>query len=464
MNTRSASPSALADLARHASAMTMQTIPDDVRLQARLCLLDTVGCMLAGTRTQEATLALACESEIPGECSATVVGTPHRRGWRGAMRVNGYLGDVLELNDLIGGHASIGTVAATLALAETLGATGVRTQEAIVRGIEVTTRVYGAVYPSLKRYTDMALVPVGIPSSIGVAAAAACMLDLDGEQTQSAMAIAAALAGWCPAEVIFGSGGTVKPMLFGAQPADTGATAAWYARAGMTGPTEILDSKTGYFSTVSNAGQWDAGAWEGRWALSEPRRKLHACCGYLHAPVDAMRRLIRQSGPTLDESRIEVRVAPYVADVVAKDRLPNSSNDARFHLQFCIALAASGADVILPEHSIDLEQQLQRADVQYAMRRIEVRPDPALTHYHQCEVRVTGANGQATSQAMSAPRGSPQAPLSEDDVIEKFLVLSRPVLGSERARRFADACLALEQVSNARDLIALLTPPIEGKS
>ena len=281
---------ALKLLARQARDMTIASIPAEVAHQARLCLLDSVGCMLAGTRTQEARLVMDCEPALAAEAGATIVGTPHRRDWRGAVRVNGYLGDVLELNDLIGGHASIGVVSATIALAETLGSAGARTVEALVRGIEVTARVYDSVYPSLKRYTDMALVPVGIPSTIGAAAAAACLLELDEDGTHNAMAIAAALAGWCPAEVIFGDGGTVKPMLFGAQPADTGVTAAWYARAGMTGPPAILDGKTGYFATASLEGKFDAEDWQGRWALSEPRRKLHACCGYLHAPVDARSR------------------------------------------------------------------------------------------------------------------------------------------------------------------------------
>ncbi|MCM3563369.1 MmgE/PrpD family protein [Hydrogenophaga intermedia] len=450
---------ALKLLARQARDMTIETIPAEVAHQARLCLLDSVGCMLAGTRTQEAELVMECEPALAAEAGATIVGTPHRRDWRGAVRVNGYLGDVLELNDLIGGHASIGVVSATMALAETLGSPGVRTVEALVRGIEVTARVYDSVYPSLKRYTDMALVPVGIPSTIGAAAAAACLLELDEDKTHHAMAIAAALAGWCPAEVIFGDGGTVKPMLFGAQPADTGVTAAWYARAGMTGPPAILDGKTGYFATASLEGKFDAEAWQARWALAEPRRKLHACCGYLHAPVDAVRQLIGRLGKLQSDGAIEVRVAPYVADVVAKDRPPQSSNDARFHLQFCVALAVCGADVILPEHSIELERQLQREDVRAAMGRIRVRPDATLNHYHHCAVETTDENGQNVSLALTSPRGSPKTPLTDEDVLTKFKVLAEPVIGVERARQFAQACEAIDRMSDTHALFALLQIP-----
>jgi 2-methylcitrate dehydratase PrpD len=446
---------ALRQLARQACAMSGADIPEGVRRQARLCILDTVGCTLAGTRTEEAQLALACEP-ASGDESATVLGTPHRRALRAAMRINAYMGDALELNDLIGGHASIGNVSAALALGETLGASGERVVEAVVRGIEVTTRVYDAVYPTLRRYTEMGLVPVGIPASIGAAAAAAHLLALDEEQTLHALAIAGSLAGWCPAEVIFGKGGSVKPMLFGAQPADVAVTAAHYARAGMTGPVDLLDSKIGYFATASDHGHFDAAAWNNRWALEQPRRKLHACCGYLHAPVDALGKLRQRLGPALQDARIEVRVATYVADVVSKDRLPDSPNDARFHLQYCLALVACGADVILPEHSIALADQLRRADVLAAMERIAVVQDPDLSHYHHCRVEVTDAGGLTTVQALSTPRGSPQEPLSDDDVVRKFEVLAAPVLGRAATARFAAQALALEEVRDVREWIALL--------
>lgn len=450
--------SALQQLVLQARGMSAATLPEPVKRQALLCILDTVGCTLAGTRTEEAQLVLACEPDCGGE-AVTLFGMPHRRALRDAMRINAYLGDVLELNDLIGGHASIGNVSAALALAESLGASGTRVLEAVVRGIEISTRVYDAVYPTLRRYTEMALVPVGMPSSIGAAAAAAHLLDLDEEQTLNALAIAGSLAGWCPAEVIFGNGGTVKPMLFGAQPADAGVTAAFYARAGMTGPPNLLDSKLGYFATASTDGRFDAAAWSGRWALSEPRRKLHACCGYLHAPVDALGKLRQRLGPVaLQQGRIEVRVSPYVADVVSKYRLPNSPNDARFHLQYCLALVACGADVILPEHSIRLAEQSRRADVLEAMDRIAVVQDPALVHYHQCEVRVADAEGRTASQALSTPRGSPQEPLSEQAILLKFHTLAAPVLGRARAERFTAQVLELQAVSDVGECIALLRP------
>jgi 2-methylcitrate dehydratase PrpD len=437
-DTRPAEPALLA-LARQAGALKLRSLPPEVLSQARQCMLDTLGCILAGSQTEEARLVLACESEgAAGARSASVYGTAHSRPLASALRINGYLGDVLELNDLIGGHASIGIVTVALGLAEVGDATWGETLEAMVRGIEVTARVYGAVYPSLKRFSESAMVPVGIPSSIGAAAAAARLSILDTAQTAHAMAIAGALAGWCPAEVVFGDGGTVKPMLFGAQPAMAGLTGADYAGCGMTGPQRLLESPLGYFASVSDKPMLDTGPWTAHWALARPRRKLHACCGYLHAAVDAVAQLHKATDSLHAAHSLRIHVPPYTAEAVAKSQPPRSSNDARFHLQYCVAQAWRGADAIEPDHSIGFARHMENADVRSAMERLEVVPDATLTHYQQCRVVALDRDGgQVRDLRIDAPRGSPERPLSEHEVVGKFRRLAAPVIGPERADRIA---------------------------
>lgn len=447
MTDSSSGRAALDLLAQQASALTLATIPATVLQQARLCVLDTLGCMLAGTATDEARLALACEPAMAGDSTLGIYGTTQRRPLASALRIHGYLGDVLELNDLIGGHASIGNITAALGLAQAAGATQGALLEAVVRGIEVTSRIYQAVYPSLKRFTDCGLVPVGIPSSIGAAAAAARLHGLDEHRTAHAMAIAGALAGWCPAEVIFGDGGSVKPMLFGAQPAVAGVTAAAYAAQGMTGPLRLLESGLGYFNTVSTAPALDSGPWgDDNWALARPRRKLHACCGYLHCAVDAASALRECAGVSAGPGAgtvIDVHVPPYTADAVSKPRAPLSPNDARFHLQYCLALVLCGADVIEPDHSIRFQHHLARDEMRQAMARIRVGPDASLTHYERCRLVARDEQGHVLAEVqLDAPRGAPARPLSEADVIDKFERLAAPVIGAGVARETVSAVMA----------------------
>lgn len=441
--------SAIYRLADFAGALSLDTMPAQIRRQGALSLLDTIGCMIAGSATADAALLLGAERSDGSSGRSTLIGTSVSAPAREAARCNGYFGDIFELNDLTGGHASIGNVAAALALAEEAGAAGPDLLVALIAGIEVTTRIYNALYPTLKAYDECGMVPVGLPSSVGAATVAARLLGLDAGQTRAALAIAAGLAGWCPAEVIFGGQSTLKPMLFGGWPASVGLLAAQYASAGMTGPAGILDSPIGYFAAVSRAPDLtaiDAPAW----ALAHPRRKLHACCGYIHSALDAVLRLREREPEALDTARaIEVKMPPYVMPAVAKLQPPESPNEARFHVRYCVALAASGHGVILPAHSENFADYLARPEVLAAYKKIAMEGEPSLTHYHHAVVRLERADGGEIAESNAAPKGSPGNPMSDDEVIEKFLRLASPVLGASAAQAVR---LAVEDIEKREDL------------
>ncbi|MFZ2157655.1 MAG: hypothetical protein WAV72_16265, partial [Bradyrhizobium sp.] len=241
--------------------------------------------------------------------------------------------------------------------------------------------------------------------------------------------------------------------LFGVQPAEAGVTAALYARNGMTGPRRLLDSKVGYFATASMAGRLERGPEQRTWALAQPRRKLHACCGYIHSAADAAAKVRARLAAPAPQGEWEVHVAPYVADVVGKAAPPTSPNDARFHLQYCLALVLCGHDVILPEHSIELATYLKQPEVLDGMARIRVVSNPELTHYHQSIVIFRGEGGSRTEERLSAPRGSPHEPLSDDDVIGKFLALASPVIGDQAAQEFVEKISRLETAADSRDVL-----------
>lgn len=422
MGRNDVAPSALGELAAFAAALDVDTIPRPVLNQAGLCVLDTVACIVAGAATAEGAAMRAAEEAAGTSGDVAVLGSATRLSAEAAARLHAYWGDIFELNDLIGGHASIGIVPAVLAVAEQLGSGGKDVLVATVAGIEVASRIYDAVYPTLKPYTEAGLVTPGLVNSFGAAAAVARLRGLTVEMTTQAMAIAGAIASWCPAEVIFGSGGTIKPALFGGTPAAAGIRAVTYAEHGITGPAHLLESRLGLFSTLSRADAWDVDSALANWRLQRPRRKLHACCGYIHAAIDGAVALRQQHGAELfDGAHIEIRMPAYVIPAVSKQRPPATANEARFHVQYCVALAISGADVITPEHSTAFAEHLPQVGA--LLPGIEVTEDETLTHYHQCEVLVQRPGEEPVVRQIDGPRGTPQHPMSDDEVRAKAVRL-----------------------------------------
>jgi 2-methylcitrate dehydratase PrpD len=438
--------SLLEALAAFAHGLRLETVPAQVRRQAPACILDTIGCMVAGSATEDAATLLRAEQATSGPGCAPLFGFAATLPAAAAARVNGYAGDVFELNDLIGGHASIGTVSAALAISAERGNSGAELLRAVIAGVEITTRVHGAFYPRMKPYTEVGMAPVGIPNSIGAAAAAALLLGLEREGVAAAMAISASLAGWCPAEVIFGDGGTVKPMLFGAWPAATAIAAAGYAAAGMTGPLQLLEGERGFYRTAASGHDPVKVTEPGRWHLENPRRKQHACCGYIHAVLDMVVGLRREHGAAaLRDATIHVRMPAYIIPAVSKDRPPATANEARFHTQYCVALAAAGADVITPGHSIEIAHHLARPEMPALMETVRVELEPAFRHYEECAVRVERRDGPPLEVAGRPAKGSPANPLTPEDVVAKFAGLVAGRMAGSAIHPYAERVLAIEQ-------------------
>jgi 2-methylcitrate dehydratase PrpD len=436
----------LDSLVEFVAALDLGRTPELVRRQAGLCVLDTLGCILAGAGTPEGVTVLEAERAGGGDGPrARIIGHALSLSAEAAARVHGYWGDIFELNDLIGGHASIGNVSAALALIDIRLVSGAQLLKAVIAGIEITSRIYTSAYSTLKPYTDVGMVTVGTASAFGAAAVAAQLQGLTRDQTREALAIAGALANWCPAEVIFGDGGTIKPMMFGALPAVAGLRAVHYARHGLSGPSRLLESPIGLLSTLSRSHVPEVLSDDDHWFLAAPRRKLHASCGYTHAAIDLVVKLRQQVGAeTLAGCTLQIGMPAYVIPAVSKQSLPRTANDARFHVEYCVALAACGADVILPMHSLELAQQLRRPELRNLLERIKIVADPHLSHYHQCRLSVL-KDGEVLWQTFSdAPRGSPKNPLADIEVIEKFVRLTRHRMAESASKQYAARFLDLQ--------------------
>ncbi len=451
-----AAPKTLTDhIAAFAASVTPESVPPRVAWQAKLCLLDTIGCMVAGSTEEDALRLLAAERLGDPGGGARVVGQSETMSPEAAARINGYMGDLFELNDLIGGHASIATVSAALAVADEEKPDGRTFLSACIAGIESTTRIHFAYYEHMKPYTEMAITPPAIPNAMGSAAAAAIVSGGDSDAIRNAMAMGLTLATWGPAELTFGDGGTVKPMLHGSMPASEGVTAARYAMGGLTGPRTLLESDIGLYATIGRQiKRWAIEA-PTFWHLDEPRRKLHAACGYTHTAIDLMGQLYRQIGPERLASAREIRIfAPaYIMPAVVKTAPPTNPNNARFHINYCAALAATGVDVILPEHSLEFEGHFT-AEVASVMERIRVVLDEAFVHYSECRIEVEGADGAVLTVSGNAPRGAPDNPLGEDGVKAKFASLVGDRMSAAQREAYFARIMAIESETSVDWLLA----------
>ena len=116
-------------LAEFATTLTLDDVPGDVAHQAKLHLLDTLGCGLAAHATGTAGEGRTAMAELGGETQATVIGLDARLPAPNAAFANAMLCHGLDFDDTHSdsvSHVSTVTCPSSLAVGEAHGLGGAR--------------------------------------------------------------------------------------------------------------------------------------------------------------------------------------------------------------------------------------------------------------------------------------------------------------------------------------------------
>ena len=170
-------------LATRIAAVSYDSLPDEARHWAKVAIMDTVGCILAGAHEPCARIAgqVAALGGASGPC--VVFGTEHRVGPMDAAAINGTASHALDYDDCsdtLGGHPSAPILPGLFALAETRGANGREFIAAYIAGWETETRIARGV--NFHHY-EKGWHPTATLGVFGAAAACARLLELPVEKT-----------------------------------------------------------------------------------------------------------------------------------------------------------------------------------------------------------------------------------------------------------------------------------------
>src|SRR5450432_2815755 len=178
-------------LAEQARALRLDDIPAPIRAWARQCVLDTIGCGIAGASDELTTILLAEMQEQGGTEAATILGHQARLPVTSAAIVNGAAAHALDFDDVnlaMPGHPSVAILPALFALAEQRGSSGADVLTAFVAGYELQCRIGGTIAPG--HYDGLGFHATATVGSFGSAAACAHLLRLDAEKFATALGIA----------------------------------------------------------------------------------------------------------------------------------------------------------------------------------------------------------------------------------------------------------------------------------
>jgi 2-methylcitrate dehydratase PrpD len=438
--------------AEWAAAVDAHDLGADVRHAIARHVLDGVGNAIAGYHAGSVAAAVTVATAFHEPAEATIVGDGRLVPAAAAALANGTLMHALDFDDthtaaLV--HPTAVIVPAVLAVAQRVGATGDDVIAAAAIGFEAIIRLGASVHHGFHAQGFHATSVCGAPAA---ALASAWLSGSDVPGAVNAMGIATSQSSGL---LEFLHSDATTKQLHAGWAAHAGIMAADLAAAGATGPDSGLDGEYGLIRAFTReAGSDVSGDLGRRWELLGTTIKPYPACQLSHAALDALASV--RTGFAVEEvEHIAVDVpsasVPIVCEPVHRKLAPATPYEAKFSMQWC--LAALLIDGELTAASFD-DDGVARADIRQLAARVEYRPyDPdGPPADAPGRVRVKLRNGQTVAGSVRRSRGGPDQPMTDEDLIEKFVANC----GTPAATRVAHELLRLEEVRDMDSLLDLV--------
>lgn len=426
-------------LAAYAAGLRYEHLPADIVGTAKTRLIDAVACAIYGTGFpwSRAIAGVIGASGASGACS--VPGFERRLDPRQAALALGAFAHAFELDSLrkpgAGAHPGATVALPAFAMAQAQAASGRDLIAAIVAGCEVSFRVGAATLHTPELHGFHA---PGIVGPFGAAVASGCLLALSPDRLAFALGIAGSCTGGLLAFARSGQGGTVKRLHLG-RAAESGVLAALLAARGYDGPRTILEGEFGVLqSFCSRADPALLTAKLG--AFFETSRlctKPYACHVTAQAPIELLRNLMATHDFAAgDIAGIEVAASAKVASHHGEQR-PADLMLGQYSVPFSLAVAG-WRDPADPSAFAD--DPIHDPGILDLAARIRVVPGDA---GWGAGLTIALHDARKLAGNIASFRGSPETPMSLDEVAAKFRRLTRH---RPRMDALVDALLDIENV------------------
>lgn len=444
-------------IARYIAGTSYEDLPSEAIQVGKKLVLDTLGVALAGSSQPGSRILTQLVQEEDAKAEAGVIAAGFKTLAPQAAWVNGTIAHALDYDDWcipFGGHPTVAILPAVLALGEKHAASGKDVLLSYIVGFEAAAKVG----PVCLRHYMIGWHMTGTMGTIGAAGAAAKLLNLDVEETQTALGIAASLASGLKQNI-----GTMTKPLHAGNAARNGVVAAMLAQKGFSADKAILESPQGYCKVLGGGGDIDLsnlgeGLGERYDILSSVATKPWPSCADTHAAIESVLHLRREHDiRPEDVEDIEVRTGPVIPSVAFYTR-PQTALEGKFSTNYCVARALLDGDVRLGDFT---DERVQQPEVQEFVPRVHYAESPELASdlgaVLGSEVVIRLRDGRTFSRRQDSPKGSGANPMSWDDVCAKYWDCACAVLTPRDVKDCMDVVSHLEYLADIRSLMHMVT-------
>lgn len=439
------------ELATFAANIRYENLPPETVKKTKQCLLDWLGVCIRGSQEEAGSIIRDVLLEKGANGQATVfAGKNQQTSALNAAFCNGSASHSLDFDDLHNPsiiHLACVVIPPVFALAEAEHKNGKEMIAATVAGYEVGARVGESIIPESYFFWHT----TGTAGTFGAGASAASMLGLAGPAFVHALGSAGTQAAglW-----EFLKEGAMSKTLHAGKSSYAGVLSAYLAQKGFTGATQILEGEKGFCKAMVETPHLEKltqGLGKG-YKIDENSFKPYACCKHSHAALYAVQVLRKNKKlRSFDISSIDLHIN-NITNFLINNPEPKNPYGCKFSIQYCVAGMLKYGEMGVEQFAPDI---INDKDVRAMMQHINIIEDPEIEAVHAIDssrlaskVVLHCRDGRTLEMQVDYPKGDPPNPMTWEDSIAKFMSLTVPVYGEEKAEKFCNMIATLEQVGD----------------
>lgn len=429
----------------------VETVPEDVRHEARRAIVNYLGCALGGSRDEAVDLAIEALGPYSGPRTASVLGRAEQLDPLYASLMNGISSHVYDFDDTTPKnymHPTSPVASALFACASANRVSGRDFMEAFITGFEAEMRIGNAVYPA---HYDAGWHITGTAGVFGAAVAIGKLLGLSRHQMVWTIGLAATQAAGI--REMFGS---MAKSLHPGRAAQNGYSAALLARAGFTAGEHGLEGPRGFAAV--QAAKYDlakiTAGLDQEYELRANTYKPFPCGIVNHPTIDGAIQIHHEHHPAPDSIvAVRLRVAPLVLDLCNQTNITKGLQ-GKFSVYH-------GAAVGLVRGKAGLQEYTDVAVNDPAVKRIRELAtavgDPSITE-DQAHLEIELNDGRKLSRFVEKSLGNIHRPLSDAQLNDKFRDQAVLAMPAERIDALLDHCWRIDHLDDVNQLIEAAVP------
>jgi 2-methylcitrate dehydratase PrpD len=442
---------------------TLANIPADVVAQAKRCLVDGFGVMLAGSTVKGSEIVRDYVRSVSDRKEATAIGASSLMTTAAhAALLNAASGHAMDYDDTqlsttpdrtfgLLTHPTVPALAAALAVAERRRASGAAFLEAFLVGFEVECKIAEAIDPD---HYNRGFHSTGTIGTFGAAAAAAKLMNMNAPQVRHMLTIASSMSSGV--RVNFGS--MTKP-LHSARAAENGIVAAELASRGFTGGDDGLDGQWGFFQVFGGGVDLDRliPVLGKPYTMVDPGSsfKPYPCGSLSHPTMDAMLETVVDHDVKPEQVKaVRVRAGSNVLDPL-RYKIATNELEAKFCLPFLMASLIVRRKAGVKEFT---DEFVRSAPVQQMMPRVTNIFDAKIEAQGFDKIRsvveIDLTDGRTIVQAADERyRGGPDKPFTQAELHGKFADCAQLTMAPGRIGKAIEQIERVDRLKDVGELV-----------